>query len=157
MENVGSEIVGGESADEEEILQSDPGLDSLPTGTKRKAPSTAFKPGRSGNPRGRPRSGYAVTEIFRDALDEQIGEDKKTKLRVIFDVLFKRFLEGETLASRIILERAYGNPLQDLSVTNPDGSLGGPRIVIEVPAKEVEEPEKLENQSKSVAESPRSQ
>ena len=83
--------------------------------TGRKAPSTAFKPGQSGNPKGRPKQ----TQEQKDALAQiralapeaamrlqQIVNDPESKS----DVLLR--------AIDIILDRAYGKAAAQVSITS---------------------------------------
>jgi hypothetical protein len=50
---------------------------------KKAATPGSWKPGVSGNPHGRPRSGFALAEIWRDYLDEDAGNGVNRKRRLI--------------------------------------------------------------------------
>ena len=74
--------------------------------TDRVVPRSAFKPGQSGNPSGRPKIPADVREATRAACPEAIAllvsimrdEDEKTAYRMD--------------AAKTLLERAYGKPMQ---------------------------------------------
>lgn len=77
------------------------------TVNKRKAPSTAWKPGQSGNPNGRPPKGLALTDVMRQMLEEK-PEIKKA----LMSKLFEMALQGDLPAIREVLDRIEGRPLQ---------------------------------------------
>jgi hypothetical protein len=83
--------------------------------TKRKAPKTAFKPGQSANPGGRPKK-------TPEELDLIAACKAKTPdaLNVIVDIMQNGEKEATRLAAaQSIIERAYGKPVQpqDVSLT----------------------------------------
>lgn len=85
---------------------------------KRKAPKTAFKPGESGNPGGRP----PKTEEQRTL--EAMCRDKSMRA---FEVLSEIMEMGENERNKItaalaIIERGHGKPVQPTTVSGPDGS-----------------------------------
>lgn len=80
-----------------------------------------WKPGQSGNPAGRPKSGYAVSEIFRARLlneEMMVNGVRKTKLDALFDILMAQSSKGNVMAARVILERAFGMPEQTIDFAN---------------------------------------
>ena len=62
--------------------------------------------GQSGNPRGRPKRGAAITEYLRHQLTEVVGEDgRATRADELARVLLGKALEGDTAAIRLVLTR----------------------------------------------------
>ncbi len=76
---------------------------------RRKAPSSAWKPGQSGNPGGRPKIAAEVRELAR-----RYGPEAIVRLVTLMRS------NNETVAARAaeaLLDRAYGRPLQGLEVS----------------------------------------
>jgi len=72
--------------------------------TKRKLPSTAWKAGQSGNPRGR-KPGTGEIAKLRAAISARVPE--------LLDTLMKKALDGDVGAARLLLERAVA-PLKSV-------------------------------------------
>lgn len=87
--------------------------------TKRKAPRTAFKPGQSGNPNGRPKR----TQEERDALDmiRSLAPDAAQRLR---EILSNPATKPEVMVKVIdmILDRSLGKPDAKVAVLTGDFS-----------------------------------
>ena len=85
--------------------------------TRRKPPAAAWKPGQSGNPKGRP-AGTGEVAKLRAAIADRVPE--------LLSKLMAQALEGDTAAARLLLERAIA-PLkaaeQPQTLTLPDGTL----------------------------------
>ena len=85
--------------------------------TRRKPPAAAWKPGQSGNPKGRP-AGTGEVSKLRAAIADRVPE--------LLSKLMAQALEGDTAAARLLLERAIA-PLraaeQPQALTLPDGTL----------------------------------
>ena len=85
--------------------------------TRRKPPAAAWKPGQSGNPKGRP-AGTGEVAKLRAAIADRVPE--------LLSKLMAQALEGDTAAARLLLERAIA-PLkaaeQPQALTLPDGTL----------------------------------
>ena len=85
--------------------------------TRRKPPAAAWKPGQSGNPKGRPAGSGEVAKL-RAAIADRVPE--------LLAKLMAQALEGDTAAARLLLERAIA-PLkaaeQPQALTLPDGTL----------------------------------
>ncbi|MBK7509390.1 MAG: hypothetical protein IPI16_15210 [Comamonadaceae bacterium] len=85
--------------------------------TTRKPPAAAWKPGQSGNPKGRP-AGTGDVSKLRAAIAKQVP--------VILDAMMTKALDGDVGAARLLLERAVP-PLKamepTLALTLPDGTL----------------------------------
>jgi hypothetical protein len=56
---------------------------------KRPAPRSAWKPGESGNPHGRPRTGNALAEVLRDYLNEPLAGTMSDRKRLLVHRLFQ--------------------------------------------------------------------
>jgi len=67
-----------------------------------------FKPGTSGNPRGRPQAEVCLTALLRAALAEKDVDGKRTKARAVIDALVEQALEGKTAAIQQIFDRIDG-------------------------------------------------
>jgi hypothetical protein len=73
--------------------------------------STSFKPGQSGNPRGRPKKGLAFAEVLRECLMEAASDDPKdhrTKLELVVDALIDQACSRDVQAIREIAARMDG-------------------------------------------------
>lgn len=83
--------------------------------TGRKAPSTAFKPGQSGNPNGRPKQ----TPEQKDALQQirALAPEAAKRLREIIQSEESK-PEVQLRAIDIVLERAYGKAAAQVNVTS---------------------------------------
>ena len=85
--------------------------------TTRKPPAAAWKPGQSGNPKGRPTDTGEVAKI-RAAIAKQVP--------ALLEALMTKALDGDVGAARLLLERTIA-PLKAIeptqALTLPDGSL----------------------------------
>jgi len=85
--------------------------------TRRKPPAAAWKPGQSGNPKGRPIGTGEVAKLRAAIAD---------KVPAIVESLLVRALAGDVGAARLLLERAIA-PLKAVEppqpLTLPDGTL----------------------------------
>ena len=69
---------------------------------------TPWKPGQSGNPKGRPKK----ENPFKDFLESD------ERLASLIASLYTKAAEGDTQAMREFLDRAFGKPLQKAEVEN---------------------------------------
>ena len=85
--------------------------------TTRKPPAAAWKPGQSGNPKGRP-AGTGEVGKLRAAIAKRVPD--------LLDAMLAKALDGDVGAARLLLERAIA-PLKamepTLALTLPDGTL----------------------------------
>ena len=85
--------------------------------TTRKPPAAAWKPGQSGNPKGRP-AGTGEVGKLRAAIAKRVPD--------LLDAMMAKALDGDVGAARLLLERAVA-PLkameQPQALTLPDGTL----------------------------------
>jgi hypothetical protein len=90
---------------------------------------TRFRPGRSGNPRGRPSGSKNLTTLLNDALNEPVvvaeigGRRKITKRQAIITQLVNRSAKSDLRATKILLDI-----IQDIEhqtePTSPETSFG---------------------------------
>lgn len=80
---------------------------------------TSWQPGQSGNARGRPKTGKALSELLRQRLDGTADGEK------LVDVLVKLALAGSLAAIELILNRLEGKPTATLWLAGDDV----PRVV----------------------------
>ena len=77
-----------------------------------------FKKGKSGNPRGRPKKGQALTEILNEKLDQEHGKAKKLKREVIAEKIISLAISGDLGALRYIFDRLDGRPKETVELEN---------------------------------------
>jgi hypothetical protein len=102
----------------------------------RKPPSSAWKPGQSGNPGGRPKVVAEIRELAR-----QHGYDA---IRRLVDLMGSKNENVAVRACEALLDRGYGRPLQGLELNSVDASrqrwhvelVSLPKHVDTAPAKE---------------------
>jgi hypothetical protein len=73
-------------------------------------PKTAWKPGQSGNPLGRPKKGHSITETIKAMMDE-----KPEIKRALGTKVLEMALKGDMYAIRMIWGYLDGMPTQDLT------------------------------------------
>jgi hypothetical protein len=81
------------------------------TGMSNKNPPNQFKPGQSGNPNGRPKSGSSWREIISQAV-ERITDEGISKKEAITEVLTQMALDGDLRAIEVLMDRMDGKPKQ---------------------------------------------
>lgn len=88
--------------------------------TGKQATSTSFKPGQSGNPRGRPK----MTDAEKDVLAEikSLAADVPDKLRALLDGK-KTPAAVKLKAIELILDRTYGKPDSTVRVETPKAAM----------------------------------
>jgi len=83
------------------------------------SPTTEFKKGQSGNPKGRPRKLPELDALLAEVLGEE--KDGMTAAEAILKKLRQEAAKGNLRADEILLNRAYGMPRQRLAHTGADG------------------------------------
>ena len=80
---------------------------------------TQFKPGQSGNPKGRPKKAFCIPDILRKISNEE-GAGQASKLETIMRVVYRKAAEGDLQACSFIADRMEGKARQfiDMSTTN---------------------------------------
>jgi hypothetical protein len=79
-----------------------------------------FKPGQSGNPKGRPRK---LTRMLEKALAAKVPNDpeKRNQARVLIDAFIQRAISGSDAAAKEIFERMDGKVPNKEEISGPDG------------------------------------
>lgn len=70
-----------------------------------------FKPGQSGNLKGRPKKLPAIDDLLAEVLGE---EDGNSTAKIILESMVKQAKKGDVRAAELLLERAYGKPKQPI-------------------------------------------
>jgi hypothetical protein len=76
--------------------------------------STRWKPGQSGNPKGRPPKRECLTSLLKEAMDSPCPQDKqkRTWTEVITEKLLTMAVKGDLTAIKLIFEYVVGKPAQ---------------------------------------------
>ena len=74
-----------------------------------------WKKGQSGNPKGRPKSGFALNEYITDLANVEL-EDKKTMLEAVVGKVYEEALKGNMTAISFLADRVLGKPSQSIAV-----------------------------------------
>ncbi len=91
-----------------------------------------FKKGQSGNPNGRPRKEFTISDLLRSKLEEEVEVfDKKTSKKqriknsdLVVDRILGAVRKGEKWAIELLLDRIEGKPQQRIEqFTELEGSL----------------------------------
>ena len=82
-------------------------------------PVHKFKPGVSGNPKGRPKKGYSITEMMQKLIASKV-EDKKTGemisvRKALGNAILKKALAGDIAAIKTVWQYMDGMPPQDIT------------------------------------------
>jgi len=72
-----------------------------------------FKKGQSGNPKGRPPKGTALTDLFNEYLNENDGERRKQFIKKAYDLA----ISGDSTLFKYIWDRIDGKIKEELGVT----------------------------------------
>ncbi len=77
-----------------------------------------FKPGQSGNPKGRPKS-ITLSEAYRKMLAtvDETDPEKRTRAEVLAEQMYAKAKTGDVSALREIADRVEGKPRQTLALT----------------------------------------
>ena len=76
------------------------------------SPATEFKPGQSGNPKGRAKNPPDLKELLANLLSKPVDE-QRTAAEAILQAMYDRALKGDTKAADLLLNRAYGKPKEN--------------------------------------------
>ena len=74
-----------------------------------------WKKGQSGNPNGRPKSGFALNEYITDLANVEL-EDKKTMLEAVVSKVYEEALDGNMTAINFLADRILGKPSQSIGI-----------------------------------------
>jgi hypothetical protein len=70
-----------------------------------------YKPGQSGNPKGRPKSGTALTDLLRKELNRK-DEDNVAKKARLVNKLIELADGGDVIALKYVFDRVDGRPTE---------------------------------------------
>jgi hypothetical protein len=76
--------------------------------------STRFAPGKSGNPKGRPRKLPHLDKLLADVLGEE--RDGMTAAQAVLRSLLVKATRGDVRAAEVLLDRGYGKARQRIDV-----------------------------------------
>ena len=88
----------------------------------RRANRTSWRPGQSGNIKGRPRRGQSLTEQLRKLgrrRDIDVGGKPTRRLEALADQLWRQAISGNTRAAALIFERLEGKALPAVEQPEP--------------------------------------
>ena len=74
-----------------------------------------WKKGQSGNPNGRPKSGFALNEYITDLANVEL-EDKKTMLEAVVGKVYEEAVDGNMSAINFLADRVLGKPSQSIGI-----------------------------------------
>tara|TARA_E500000305_G_scaffold35017_1_gene26587 strand:- start:1749 stop:2123 length:375 start_codon:yes stop_codon:yes gene_type:complete len=74
-----------------------------------------WKKGQSGNPNGRPKSGFALNEYITELANVEL-EDKKTMLEAVVGKVYEEALDGNMTAISFLADRVLGKASQSIAV-----------------------------------------
>ena len=80
------------------------------------ATGRGFMPGKSGNPRGRPKKAKCIPDILRSITKAKI-EGYETKLHAILDNVVEQAIKGDQWSIQFIADRMEGRPKQVIDQT----------------------------------------
>lgn len=82
---------------------------------------TRFKPGKTGNPNGRPKKLPAIDKLMAEVLGSIDGKDSEAQS--ILEALAKRAKKGDVRAAEVLLDRGYGKAKQTTEVILPEDQI----------------------------------
>ena len=88
---------------------------SREVGYKKPPVGKRFKKGTSGNPKGRPKSGFALNEYITELANVEI-KNKKTMLEAVVAKVYKEALDGNMTAVNFLADRILGKPNQSIGI-----------------------------------------
>jgi len=85
-------------------------------GYKKPPVGKRFKKGTSGNPNGRPKSGFALNEYITELANIPVGRSKKTMLEAVVNKVYEEALDGNMTAVNFLADRILGKPNQSIGI-----------------------------------------
>ena len=80
--------------------------------------STSYKPGKSGNPNGRPKKDCSLTELMREHLYNIPEGEKKTNRQSFIEKTYTMAMKGDIAALKLIWQYIDGMPKQSIDHTS---------------------------------------
>ena len=75
-----------------------------------------WQPGESGNPAGRPRKAYSLTQMLREYGERVDVEGGPTRAQQLAEVMWKAALKGDRDIAKYIIDRMDGKPKERLEM-----------------------------------------
>lgn len=77
-----------------------------------------FKPGQSGNPKGRPKKEYSLVSLLKEASERTVPKDKlnRTWAQIIVEQVLKKAKGGDAYFTKLFFEYVAGKPVQPLEI-----------------------------------------
>ena len=79
-----------------------------------------WKPGQSGNPKGRPKKEMSITDALRRIGEEVNPQTKQTKIQILAEMIWETALKGDKIMAQMIIERLEGKPRQPIEIDKPE-------------------------------------
>jgi hypothetical protein len=93
----------------------------IPVQKKKRVIPTAWKPGQSGNPNGRPKKELTMTDALKKKLYAvKYGLKDKTNLDIIVDQIIRKAVAGDMWAIGMIYDRIEGKALERVITRDAD-------------------------------------
>jgi len=83
--------------------------------------STSYKPGQSGNPKGRPKKEWTWSGVLKEIAEREDKTNKKEYKTLAGEALFKEVLKGNVPAIKEFGDRIDGKAKQSHELTGKDG------------------------------------
>lgn len=80
-------------------------------------PDNFFKPGQSGNLKGRPPRDWTWSGLLEEVAEELDPKDKKTFKRKVAEGLIRQAIKGDHSATKVLFDRMDGMPKQSTDLT----------------------------------------
>jgi ribosomal protein L17 len=78
-----------------------------------------FKPGKSGNPKGRPRKGETLTNLLREKIETpKTPRERLTRKEKIIEKLIALAEAGDLAALKYLFDRLDGRPTESIELTD---------------------------------------
>ena len=90
---------------------------------------TSWKKGQTGNPNGRPKKGFAITEWIRKELAKKDPDKKLSYLELFAMNLVRSAINGDPTARKIVMQYVDGMPVQKVDLGSSEGEA---KITVEV-------------------------
>lgn len=77
-----------------------------------------WKPGQSGNPKGRAKRGNTLADLIRDIGDQPYKDEQKTLRNKAIEALWTKAGKGDVAAFKALTDRTEGFPRQSVEIDN---------------------------------------
>lgn len=83
---------------------------------RKRVPGIPFKPGQSGNPKGRPKKGNTYAEMIRAIGNYASEKEGKTLKEAAIEAMWKKAAKGDVAALKVLTDREAGYPRQSVEI-----------------------------------------